>query len=51
MPQRISQLTQVGRRQIEVSNLAKVLYPDDHITKAQVINYYLTLAPTVMAHL
>lgn len=51
MPQRTSQITQVGKRQLEVSNLDKVLYPEDQITKAQVINYYLTLAPTILAHL
>jgi DNA ligase D-like protein (predicted ligase)/DNA ligase D-like protein (predicted polymerase)/DNA ligase D-like protein (predicted 3'-phosphoesterase) len=51
MPARTSQLTQVGRRQIELSNLAKLLYPDDRISKAELINYYLTVAPTVLAHL
>src|SRR5215469_11588720 len=51
MPARTSQLTQVGRRQIELSNLAKLLYPDDKISKAELINYYLTLAPTVLADL
>src|SRR5215831_6112106 len=51
MPARTSQMAQVGRRQIEVSNLAKVLYPEDQITKAHLIQYYLTLAPTILAHL
>jgi DNA ligase D-like protein (predicted ligase)/DNA ligase D-like protein (predicted polymerase)/DNA ligase D-like protein (predicted 3'-phosphoesterase) len=44
-------MAQVGSRQIEVSNLTKVLYPADQITKAHIIQYYLTLAPTVLAHL
>ena len=50
MPSRTSQVTQIGRRQIEVSNLTKVLYPDDHITKAQILEYYLLVAPTILAH-
>src|SRR5215813_14723887 len=50
MPSRTSQIAQVGKRQIELSNLAKVLFPDDHITKAQLIEYYLKIAPTILAH-
>jgi bifunctional non-homologous end joining protein LigD len=48
---RSSQLVQVGRRKIELSNLEKVLYPADHILKAELIEYYLRLAPTILAHL
>ena len=51
MPSRTSQVTQVGKRKIELSNLTKVLYPDDHITKAQLIEYYFRVAPTILAHL
>ena len=51
MPSRTSQITQVGKRKIELSNLSKVLYPDDHITKAQLIEYYFKIAPTILAHL
>lgn len=36
---------------MELSNLDKVLYPADGITKAEVIHYYLMLAPTVLRHL
>jgi len=50
MPSRTSQITQVGKRKIELSNLGKVLYPDDHITKAQLIEYYFKIAPTILAH-
>src|SRR5882672_7966021 len=50
MPSRTSQIAQVGKRKIEVSNLTKLLYPDDHIIKAQLIEYYLKLAPTLLAH-
>src|ERR1041385_7660587 len=51
MPSRTAQITQVGKRKIELSNLSKVLYPDDHITKAQLIEYYFKVAPTILAHL
>jgi bifunctional non-homologous end joining protein LigD len=51
MPARASQIAQVGKRQIEVSNLTKVLFPADHIVKAQLIEYYLKIAPTILAHL
>jgi bifunctional non-homologous end joining protein LigD len=51
MPSRTSQIAQVGKRKVELSNLQKVLYPDDHILKAQLIEYYFKLAPTILAHL
>jgi len=51
MPSRASQVVQVGRRQVELSNLSKVLYPEDQISKAQVIEYYIQAAPTILAHL
>src|SRR6266404_3589473 len=50
MPSRTSQMAQVGKRQLELSNLTKVLYPDDGIVKAQLIEYYLKIAPTLLAH-
>ena len=46
-----SQHVQVGKRRLEISNLSKLLYPDDEISKAEVIHYYLTVAPTILAHL
>src|ERR1044071_249839 len=50
MPSRTSQITQVGKRTLELSNLNKVLYPDEHIVKAELIEYYLKIAPTILAH-
>jgi len=50
MPSRTSQIAQVGKRQLELSNLTKVLFPDDRITKAHLIEYYLKIAPTILAH-
>ncbi|HTL54309.1 MAG TPA: non-homologous end-joining DNA ligase [Candidatus Limnocylindrales bacterium] len=51
MPSRTAQIAQVGKRQIELSNLTKVLYPDEQIVKAEVIQYYLKIAPTILAHI
>ncbi|MDL1893701.1 hypothetical protein FBQ87_12580 [Sphingobacteriales bacterium CHB3] len=48
---RTSQIAQVGKRKIELSNLQKVLYPGDHIVKAELIEYYLTIAPTILSHI
>jgi len=42
---------EVGKRVIELTNLDKVLYPDDGIVKAEVIEYYLKLAPTILNHI
>src|SRR5438093_116844 len=50
MPSRTAQIAQVCKRKIELSNLTKVLYPDDHIVKAELIEYYLKIAPTILAH-
>lgn len=50
MPARSSQVTQVGKRRLELSNLQKVLFPDQGIIKAQLIEYYFRIAPTILAH-
>ena len=47
---RTSQHVKVGKRTIELSNLKKVLWPDEHILKAELIEYYLKIAPTILAH-
>src|SRR5688572_15081445 len=39
---------QVGKRELELSNLDKILFPNDHVVKAQVIEYYLKIAPTLL---
>ncbi|HZB14746.1 MAG TPA: ATP-dependent DNA ligase, partial [Chryseolinea sp.] len=48
MAKRKSQWAQVGKREVELSNLDKVLFPNDHVVKAQVIEYYLKIAPTLL---
>ena len=42
--------TTIGKRKIELSNLEKVLFPEDGIVKAEVIEYYLKIAPTLLTH-
>ncbi|RMD85947.1 MAG: hypothetical protein D6813_15590, partial [Calditrichaeota bacterium] len=42
---------QVGKRKLEISNLEKVLFPEDQIVKAELIEYYLKIAPTILFHI
>jgi bifunctional non-homologous end joining protein LigD len=42
---------QIEGRQLEVSNLDKVLFPEVAFTKAQVIDYYVRIAPVLLPHL
>ncbi|MCH7550056.1 MAG: non-homologous end-joining DNA ligase, partial [Candidatus Krumholzibacteriota bacterium] len=48
---RSSQHVQVGKRRIELSNLEKVLWPHDGIIKAELVQYYLAMAPTILSHI
>jgi bifunctional non-homologous end joining protein LigD len=41
----------VDGRQLTLSNLDKVLYPQAHFTKAEVIDYYTRIAPVLLPHL
>jgi bifunctional non-homologous end joining protein LigD len=42
---------EVEGRKLNLSNLTKVLYPDTGTTKAEVIDYYARVAPTMVPHL
>jgi bifunctional non-homologous end joining protein LigD len=44
------QRVQIEGRQLEVSNLDKVLFPEVSFTKAQVIDYYVRIAPVLLPH-
>ncbi|MEQ9593166.1 MAG: non-homologous end-joining DNA ligase, partial [Cyclobacteriaceae bacterium] len=46
-----SQWTLVGKRKLELSNLDKVLFPEDEVSKAEIIQYYLSIAPTLLNHI
>ncbi|MCG8607536.1 non-homologous end-joining DNA ligase [bacterium] len=48
---RTAQIVQVGKRKIELSNLQKVLFPRDQVLKAELIEYYLRAAPTILTHI
>jgi bifunctional non-homologous end joining protein LigD len=42
---------EVNSHTIELSNLDKVLFPDDGFTKGDLIDYYQRIAPTILPHL
>ncbi|MGE5554196.1 MAG: non-homologous end-joining DNA ligase [Betaproteobacteria bacterium] len=44
-------LVQVGTRTFPLSNLDKLLWPEDGITKADLIRYYFAVAPYLLPHL
>lgn len=50
MAKKQSQWVTIGKRKVELSNLDKVLFPEDGIVKAEVIEYYLKIAPTLLNH-
>ena len=43
-------MVEIDGRQLKLSNLDKVLYPDDGFTKGQVIDYYARIAPVAVPH-
>ena len=43
-------VTQVGGRTVTLTNLDKLLYPRVGYTKAEVIQYYVQIAPTMLPH-
>jgi len=45
------QFVEVDGRQLKVSNLDKVLYPESAFTKAEVIDYYVRVAPAMLPHI
>lgn len=51
MPPRSEVEVAVGDRTLRLTNLEKVLYPDVGFTKAQVIDYYVRIAPVMVPHI
>ena len=41
----------VAGRELKLSNLDKVLYPQTGFTKRELIDYYAAIAPVLLAHL
>ena len=50
MPSSSMEIDVDGKR-LKLSNLEKVLYPEAQFTKAQVIDYYVRIAPVLLPHL
>jgi len=48
---RTSNVVHVQGKDLEVSNLEKVLYPEAGFTKGQLIDYYVRIAPVLLPHL
>lgn len=44
-------LAQVAGKLVRVTHPSKVLFPDDGITKAEILQYYLSVAPHLLPHL
>src|SRR3954462_10633922 len=44
-------VVKVGKREISLSNLDKVLYPETGTTKGEAIEYYAKIAPVMVRHL
>ncbi len=50
-PARTEIRVKVGNRELTLSNLDKVMYPEVGFTKGQVIDYYTRIAPVLLPHL
>jgi bifunctional non-homologous end joining protein LigD len=44
-------MLKVDKREVAVSNLDKVFYPETGFTKGEVIDYYIRIAPVMLPHL
>ncbi len=48
---RTESVVEIEGRRLKLSNLQKILYPEAGFTKAQVIDYYVRIAPVLLSHL
>jgi bifunctional non-homologous end joining protein LigD len=48
---RREQVVEIDDRRLKVSNLDKVLYPQTGFSKAEVIDYYVRIAPVLLPHI
>lgn len=51
MPDPEALLANVDGQTVRVTHLDKVLFPDDGITKAEVLQYYISVAPLLLPHI
>ncbi len=49
--QPIADVIRLGKRELRLSNLDKPFWPDEGITKGDLLRYYQAIAPTVLPHL
>jgi bifunctional non-homologous end joining protein LigD len=49
--ERTEQAVEIDGHRLKVSNLPKVLYPEAGFTKAEVIDYYVRVAPAMLPHI
>jgi bifunctional non-homologous end joining protein LigD len=49
--QPIADVIRVGKRELRLSNLDKPFWPDEGITKGDLLRYYQAIAPTVLPHI
>lgn len=50
-PDPTAHTVQVDGRKLKLSNLDKVLYPEDGFTKGEILDYYARIAPVMLPHL
>lgn len=48
---RTESVVEIEGRRLKLSNLGKLMYPDAGFTKAQLIDYYVRIAPVLLPHL
>ncbi len=41
---------EVDGQRLRITHPSKVMFPDEGITKAEILQYYLTIAPVLMPH-
>ncbi len=51
MPGKGAVMVKVGKRQVQLTHLDKVYWPDDGLTKGDLIDYYAAVAPVLLPHL
>lgn len=50
MPER-AEVIQIGQHEVKITRPEKVLFPDDAITKRDLVSYYRRIAPWILPHL
>lgn len=51
MMEPVEQVLQIGHRQVELSHLDRVLFPDIGLTMGDLVVYYQRIAETMLPHL